>query len=345
MGASIGDVAKKAGVSISTVSYVLNNGPRNVRPELTDRVLQAVRDLDYRPSRIARSMVTRRSGAIGVIHAPINYDVSGATFVQTVLNGIAAESQRLRHDLLIYTNALTDPPDRALADVDDGRADAVIVIAPGRSDRLIDLLAERSFPMVIVAGLRRVGVPFMVSDNVNGIEQGFAHVLSLGHVRIGHIYGDLDFEDGRERYETYLRLVKEHGLPFDRRWVQGGHFSSAKTKDWAMKILTSPNRPTAILAGNDEMARSVLSAAKELNLSVPADLSVVGFDNTVLAKLVDPPLTTVAQPLESIGAAAVRNLDLILSGASAPDLQRFATSLVERATTSRPKEDISHVTK
>ena len=99
MAISINDVAKKAGVARSTVSYVLNDGPGAVRPELRDRVLTAVRELHYRPSRVARSMVTRRTGTIGVIHAPIRYDLFGATFVQGVLNGVARHAQMLRQDI------------------------------------------------------------------------------------------------------------------------------------------------------------------------------------------------------------------------------------------------------
>jgi DNA-binding LacI/PurR family transcriptional regulator len=335
MAVSIGDVAKRAGVSISTVSYVLNDGPRRVRPELTQKVLAAVQDLDYRPSRIARSMVTRRSGAIGIIHAPIHYDPAGGTFVQTVLNGIAAEAQRLRHDLLLYTNALIDKPERALADVDDGRADGLIVIAPGRPDQLIDMLAERSRPMVIIAGCRRPNVPYILGDNIAGMEAAFDHLLKLGHRKIGHIHGGIDFQDGQERYETYQRLIKEHGLPFEKKWLVGGQFSGPKTKEWAIRMLSASHRPTAILAGNDQMAVDVALGARELGLCVPHDLSIVGFDDILPAQLMHPPLTTVAQPLEAFGAAAVRNIDLILSGQSAPDLLRFPTTLVVRESTAK----------
>lgn len=331
MAVSIGDVAKRADVSISTVSYVLNGGPRRVRPELQRKVLQAVRELDYRPSRIARSLVTRRSGALGVIHAPVHYDQRGGTFVQGVLNGIAAEAQRLRHDLLLYTNALLDPPERALNDVVDGRADGLIVVSPDRDDELIDLLAERSIPMAIVTGVARPKCPYLSSDNRVGMEEALDHLVELGHRRIGFIYGSLSFLDGKARHDAFLEGMKSRGLEIKPEWMQGGQFAPNVGYDAARCVLTSALPPTALLVGNDEMAISVIRAAGELGLRVPDDLSVVGFDGTILAQLSDPPLTTVSQPLESLGATAVRTIDSALSGQECPHLIQFPTALVIRA--------------
>lgn len=341
MSSSIGDVAKRARVSMSTVSYVINGGPRNVRAELSNRVLAAIKELDYRPSRIARTMVTGRSGAVGVIHAPIRYDIHGATFVQAVLNGIAAEAQRLRHDLLLYTNALTDDPERALADVDDGRSDGLIVISPDQNDSLIDLLAKRSPKMVIVTGCQRAGVPYLVSDNESGITQAFTHLYELGHRKIGHVYGQLTFADGKERYDAFLKLVATYETQLEKHWLIGGRFEGSKSYQYAQRMLKLPKRPTAVIAANDNIASGIIQCAKDMGLKIPEDLSVIGFDDTMLAQMIEPPLTTVAQSLESFGTTAVRYLDQLLKGESVPTLSRFPTSLTVRRTTSSPKEDIS----
>ncbi len=341
MAVSIGDVAKRANVSLSTVSYVINGGPRNVRAELSDRVLEAIKDLDFRPNRIARTMVTGRSGAYGVIHAPIRYDSRGASFVQAILNGIAVEAQTLRHDLLIYTNALTDDPDQALTDVDDGRSDGLIVIAPDIDDTLIDLLASRSRRMILVAGCQRKNVPYLGSDNESGIGLAFSHLYELGHRKIANVYGQLSFLDGRERQEAFLKMVANYETTLEKHWMVGGTFDRKKGYEYAAKILRPPNRPTAIIAANDLLAAGVIDCAVDLGINVPSDLSVIGFDNTILAQLIEPALTTVSQELATIGTTAVRYLDQLIKGESVPTMTRFPTSLKVRRTTSCPKEDIS----
>jgi DNA-binding LacI/PurR family transcriptional regulator len=339
MAVSITDVARKAGVSLSTVSYVLNGGPRNVTDELRERVLTIVRELDYRPSQIARSMVTGRTGAIGVIHAPIKYDVFGGTFVQVMMSGIMAEAQRLRHDLLIYANALTDDPKHAILDVDDGRADGWIVIASGRSDPLVDMLVETKKPLIIVTGTWRPEVSYVGGDNSNGVALQFKHLYDLGHRKIGEIYGNLDRTDAVERRNAFRRALKNHNLPFEKKWSVCGNFEPDKAFVAAQKLLSQHELPTALIVANDAMAIAAIDAAKSVGISVPNQLSVIGLDGLVTGLLSDPPLSTVVQPLPEMGAAAVRGLDSLIRGEKVVSSTRFPMKLVVRASTSSPKED------
>lgn len=333
MGASIDDVARLANVSTSTVSYVLNNGPRKVGPKLTARVWAAVRELDYRPSRIARSMVTGRSGVLGVIHTPYTYEANGSSYVNKVMNGIALGAQQHRYDVLLYTNALTDQVETALSDLLDGRSDGLVAIAPGRHHEIISQLTARKVPLVSISGYGHKGVPFHICDNEHGVEQAVRHLAELGHRKIGTLYGDLSSHDGRERYKAFNQITERLHLQGENAWKAGGQFSSDRTQDWVRKMLSLADRPTAIFAANDDMAVAAMETAQAMGLRVPEDLSVVGFDDTLLARLCNPPLTTVNQPLESMGTSAVRNLLHLLKGESVPTLMRFPTTLVVRGST------------
>ena len=314
-------------------------------PELTARVRAAMEALDYRPSRIARSMVTGRTGTLGVLHAPMSYDIWGRTFVQAVVNGIAAEAQLLRQDILIYTNALTDEPVRALADVDDARVSGLVVIAPSDDHHLVDMLAERKFPMVIICGVPREGVPFLHCDSSEGMKQAFTHLVSLGHRRIGCISGNKSHKSAADRLRLYHNYMADFGLSVDPHWVVDGNFDPDRAYVGARAILSSRNRPTAILVSNDQMAARVIDCANDFGLSVPDHLSVIGFDDTVIAQTLHPQLTTISQPLDTLGAAAVHVLKGKVDGKPVPSISSFSTSLIIRNSTTRPMEDIQCIVK
>ena len=219
--------------------------------------------------------------------------------------------------------------------------DGVVAIAPDKDAQLIDLLAARSFPMAVVSGSPRASAPFLACDNESGIAQALDHLVGLGHRRIGMVHGELSFHDGAARYRTFQAYLKDKGLLARRDWLTGGHFTPAAGYDAGKRMLSSSDRPTAILAGNDEIARSLVQAAQELGLSVPSDVSVVGFDDTLLARLSSPALTTVSQPLEGLGGAAVRAVEAILQKQPTPSISTFPTTLIVRASTGSPKKDLS----
>ncbi len=304
-----------------------------MRPELAERVMAVVREMDYRPSRIARSLVTRQSGVLGVIHAPVQYRYLGDTFIQSVVNGVNVEAQRHRLDLLLYTNALNDEPDRALSDVLDGRSDGLVVIAPGPHDRLIERLGARSVPMVSVAAYNWPGIPHLIGDNSGGTQAAVQHLISLGHRKIGCITGTLESDDGRERLDAFRLVCEDAGLEVDPLWIQRSNFQGPHARGCASRILSLKNRPTAIVVANDDMATATIEVAREMGLRVPHDLSVVGYDDTVQAQLCDPPITSIHQPLQTMGEYAVRHLIGLLKGEAVPTLLRFPTSLVVRAST------------
>lgn len=339
MGASIKDIAKKVGVSISTVSYALNDGPKPVGKALKSRILEAARELDYRPSRIAKSMVTGKSDIVGVIHCNIDVDMMRWTFIQEVLNGIINEAQSAHRDVLIYTHSKRLEPSEVLGLLLDGRADGLIFLAPENADDIIDLVDQRRFPYVVVSGAPRTATSHLICDNRAGVWLAMNHLVELGHRKIGHLAGRSTMIDGLERKKAYVEFLEEKGLPIRPQWIGNGEFEPTEGYIAARKMLRSSQRPTAIFSANDRMAEGALHCARDLGLRVPEDLSIVGFDDSIEARLAHPQLTTVSQALDAMGSAAMRALVGRMAGDQTHGVVRFPATLIVRDSTSRPKED------
>jgi len=339
MGSSIKDVAKKAGVSISTVSYALNGGPKPVADSLKERIIRVAQELDYRPSRIAKTLATGKSGVVGVIHTRIDFDMLQSGFMQGVLNGIAPEAQDCEHDVLLYTHSRKLDGEEVLSLLLDRRADGLLFLAPENADEIIDLIDQRQFPYVVISGEPRAIGSHILADNYQGVRDAMQHLFDLGHRAIGHITGRQTMVDGVERRAAYLEFMEERGLSVRDEWVQSGEFYALGSYAAARRMLASHRRTTAIFAANDESAFAAVQCARDMGLRVPLDLSVVGFDDTVKALICEPRLTSVRQPLDQMGAVAMRTLARIIDVGQTPSVVRFPTRLVIRESTTRPTED------
>jgi LacI family transcriptional regulator len=342
------DVARRAGVSVATVSYVLNGGPRGVSDEKRERVLRAVAELRYRPNAIARSLRARRTNILGLVLP----DSANPYFAQL---GRAIEDAAAEHGYQMVVSNAADDPAREAAQIEallrlqvDG---LVWVPADLRGEQLA--VAESAVPLPPsiptvqvdreLAGPRGRPVCDVVeADNTSGGRLAAEHLLSLGHARIACIAGPPNHQHARQRLDGARAALAERGIDFLE--VRHGDFSYGSGAAVAAKWcgLTPVRRPTALLCINDAMALGALSAAADVGVRVPVDLSVTGYDDVPQARYAVPPLTTVAQPVQKLAATALATLleRIARAGEALHDRQPqrhvFPVRLVVRRSTARP---------
>jgi DNA-binding LacI/PurR family transcriptional regulator len=335
MAATIKDIARKLNISISTVSYALNGGPRPVPEEVRERVLATARELDYRPNSIARSMATGRTATLAVVPPRMTSHLLASPYTLTVLSSIVDAAGELLHDILLHTAPANSDPDTLASTIMGGKADGVILIAPPVGSPVAAHLAARDFPCVVLNADGPEGVVRILTDNHAATEQALKHLMELGHRRIGHVAGPQDLQDGVERRAAFLALIAQYGLPCQENWIVPGQFHYEHGRNAARQLLMQPGHPTAILAGNDESGIGVIDAARELGIRVPEELSVVAYDVLPSATLQMRRVTAVRQPIQEMAEHATRLLvDWVREG-KRPDPSRriFATELVDLGST------------
>ncbi|KQV94518.1 MULTISPECIES: LacI family DNA-binding transcriptional regulator [unclassified Roseateles] len=303
---TIVDVAREAGVSIKTVSRVLNHEP-GVHESTRDQVLKVVEALRYRPKQSARSLAGGRSFLIGLLY----YDPS-AIFVGSVQQGATVRCRELGYHLVVESLHNDAPDLRQQIDrmVMALRPDGMILTPPlCDNPEVLAALRENGTPCVLMSPERDLrGVPSVRMDDVHAAEEITNLLLSLGHQRIAFIKGPPDQSASAARYQGFVNALRAHGLEPDPELIQPGAFTFESGRDAAHQLLSRRQRPTAVFASNDDMALGVLAAAQRLGLPVPNDLSVAGFDDSPTAALVWPPLTTVRQPVAEMARTAVEML-------------------------------------
>lgn len=332
---SIDDVAKATGVSTATVSRALRGLP-NVSSGTRDLVVAAAEQLGYVASSSASGLATGRTLAMGVVVPSVS-----RWFYTTVLEGIDAELRAVGYDLILF-NLGVRGGDRERVfhrTILRKRTDAVIALCLDFTDDERAQLASTGHPTLVVGGpvkgLRHIGV-----DELGVARDATHHLVELGHRRIGHIGGDDEEGLNRQvpirRRRGYLEVLAAEGLESRPGWIGDGKFSIAQAREVARRMLAAPDRPTAIFAASDEMAIGAILAAGDLGLSVPADLSVIGIDDHVLAPAFG--LTTIGQDAAGQGRLAARMLLDELAGQPArAGSVRAKHELIERATTAPPR--------
>lgn len=292
---TIMDVARLAEVSMKTVSRVINKEP-NVRDELRDRVTQAAAMLGYRPNLSARSLAGMRSFLIGYL-----FGDPGGDYTHRVEVSLLNRCREAGYHLLVeqIDAAAEDVTERTAALVTQLRLDGVILTAPITDHRdVLRVLDSANVPYVRIApDLDSDRSPQVRIDDFRAARELTEHLIGLGHRDIGFIKGDPGHAAGRLRLEGFRSGMRAHALTVREEWIEQGLFSYASGVDCARRLLRNDQRPSAIMASNDDMAAGVIAVAHALNIAVPEQLSVVGFDDAPIAQVVWPPLTTVRQPI------------------------------------------------
>ena len=303
---TITDVAQRAGVSMKTVSRVLNDEP-NVQPQMRERVMAAVAELDYKPNVYARSLARSRSCLLGLV-----YFASSAAFVGGVQRGATTRCRELGYHLVV------EPLEDDARDVEQQlrhlmaalRPDGLILVPPvGDNAAVLKILADARMPCVLISpGDPPAGCAHVSMDDTRAAREMTEYLLRLGHRRIGFIEGPPSQVAAPRRRAGHLAALQAAGLPVDETLIVPGDFRFRSGLEGCDRLLDLPLRPTALFASNDDMAMGAVVAAQRRGLNVPADLSVAGFDDSPLASLVWPQLTTVRQPVAEMGVAAVDRL-------------------------------------
>ncbi|MCP2164184.1 LacI family DNA-binding transcriptional regulator [Goodfellowiella coeruleoviolacea] len=332
MSVTIRDVAHKANVSVSTVSRALS-APNLVRQQTRDRVIAAADELGYRPNTAARSLITGKTGILGIVVTDL-----GNPFYTGILKGVQARARQDAYSVLFADGEEDPATEESLVRTMAKQVDGLVVCAPTMSDQQLRDLAELT-PMVLVN--RHVPeIPAVLMDSAGGMRQVVDHLAALGHERIAYLGGPRGAWSDQERRAGLLAAAERQHIgvaefgPFPPRFdggIQGADLALAA-------------EVTAIVAYNDLMAFGTLSRLRSRGVRVPTDVSVVGFDDLVFSATSAPPLTTVAMPTEAAGRAAVHLLlaRLAESGAGAPaTAQRLDTYLIVRFTTSPPGAPVS----
>jgi LacI family transcriptional regulator len=310
---TIQDVAKEAGVSVSTVSRVLN-GKDDVALETIEKVQGVVRDLSYTSSLAARGMRSRRTNVIGLIMP----DVSSPYCVE-VMRGVNRTIAQSDYDLIVYTTGDirkygTAEGERHYVTLLNGNiADGVIVVTPAATE------FSTNAPIVAIdPNNESPECPGIIANNQEGALQAMSYLAGLGHRRIGFITGRLDLVSACQRLQGYKDGLAAAGIPFQAELVQTGDYTTEAAICSTRALLALQDPPTAIFASNDMSAAGVYQAAKAENIYIPDDLSVIGFDNLPESGNLNPPLTTIDQFVSEMGNIATQMVIKLVNGEALP---------------------------
>ena len=327
---TIRQIARLAGTSRSSVSRVLNDHP-NVSPEVRRHVQEVIAETGYQPDPIARSLSNRRSYIIGLVVPLAVHSLFDDPFFPRLIQGISQGCNARDYTFSLFL--FHSPEDErefyrriSLRQLLDG----VVVTATRTGDALIPRLLQGQVPLVVQGRHEDPRVDYVDADNVTGAMTAVSHLLRLGHRRIATVAGPSDSTAAQDRMQGYLDALQDRGRLVDDALIVRGDFTQSSGHEAMQRLL--PHQPDAVFVASDTMAMGALQAIRGAGLTVPDDIALVGFDDLPQATMVDPPLTTVRQPIQRMGMLAVEMLiDGLENGAGAPRRVVLPTELVIRA--------------
>ena len=325
--ANLRDVAKRSGVSVATVSHVLNNRNQNMSAKTRQRVLDAIRELGYRPGTVPVTGAARRAQAIGVfvwLSVWETEPLRGNVYAVNVLDGIIARTLPYHWNVTLINVTAWEDARGQIRQFADGRCDGFILIAPPQGMEITDALAERGYPFVLInAGSGDNRVSSVDVNNVAAGREVTKHMIDRGHHRVAFLLGEETYDNTCERLEGYRQAFRDSGLAVPEDLIL--HHGSYEIGSCAARLermleraaeMPESERPTAVVCGNDAMAVESRRFLVSRGLRVPEDISLAGFDDSAFATQMDPPLTTVYQPLQQLG---IRSADILLKQIEALD--------------------------
>lgn len=327
------EVARRAGVSRTTVSFVLNGVQTGkVSEETRARVLQAARELRYVPDAAARTLVSGKTGTLGLVVSRADH-ISVDAFIPQALQGLARICMQQGYRLIIETAEDGEAAYNYESLVGAKRIDGLVVLNPDPGDDRLRTLIDRDYPVVLIGAYPHPEVAAVSVDSASAMDRATTHLIGLGHERIGFIHyrtvGSLA-EGGR--FGGYRAALERAGLPLEERWVRSGDYSADSGYTAMMSILEEAYQPTAIVAGNDTIALGAIAAIAESGKRVPDDIALVGFDDIPQARYMNPPLTTVRVPAYEMAEACGQMILQLLAEGTVPEPKRvFQAELVVRS--------------
>ena len=329
---TIQDVAKAAGVSVSTVSRVLN-GKVDVAIETQDRIQAVISELGYTSNLAARSMRSRRKNLIGLVVPDIGFPYS-----IEIMKGVNRAIAESKFDLLVYTTGDVQKNGTAIHEqhyvslLNGSMTDGMLIVASAAAEFITEAAIVAVDPHII-----NPNYPSVQGMNYEGALEVMNYLIGLGHRRIGFISGRPEIGSGQQRLKGYQDALQNAGIEIDPSLIANGDFTQKSGHRCTRQLLSLEHPPTAIFAANDQSAMGVFEAASEMGVQIPSDLSVVGFDNIYEAHFMG--LTTMDQNLAEMGFVAAEMLVKLINGEKLePEIYKMQTRLVERTSCQQPRQ-------
>lgn len=337
---TIKDVAKKAGVSTSTVSRVVGNyGYVSNSTKL--KVEKVIEELDYKPNALARSMITKSTKTIGIVVTDITNP-----FFASVIRSIEDVLWESGYAILLANTDENVERERAVVSaIIERQVDGLILVpSENKLKPHLEILNKRDIPVVLVDRMVE-GLPadVVMVDNENGAYTAVNHLISMGHKKIGMIIDDLNISTNSERLLGYKKALHSAGLPFDASLIKSCKFTSKSAFDLASQMLSQDDRPSGLFCANNFMTLGTLQAIVQAKVKVPEEISIVGFDDIYWFSTGSQQVSTVAQPVKDLGVEAANRLVNRLRGDKSSALEiRLKTTFIDRGSCGKPKVDQNH---
>ncbi|MFV9511589.1 LacI family DNA-binding transcriptional regulator [Tepidibacillus sp. LV47] len=320
MSVTIKDVAKLANVAPSTVSRVIADSPR-ISQKTKERVREAMKQLGYHPNLIARSLASQSTRAIGLV-MPSSTDIFFQNpFFPSVLRGISEGAHQKHYALYMTTGRTEEEIFHGIVQMVQGsRVDGAILLYSKIEDKILDYLKENQFPFVIIGKphIDQEEITHVDNDNVKAAKEGTKYLLSLGHERIGFIGGNPNLMVTIERMQGYKRALEEAGLTVKQEYIFHEQFLIEGGQVAVEKLMSLKEPPTALLVADDLMSLGVINKLDTMGIEVPNDISIVSFNNVLLAQVSNPPLTSIDINIFDLGFEAAKNLILKIENPKEP---------------------------
>ncbi|KZZ85103.1 LacI family DNA-binding transcriptional regulator [Bacillus sp. SJS] len=323
---TIKDVARDSGVSVATVSRIVNGLP-GYSPETRKKVMKVIEDLGYKPNAVARNLVSRKTSTIGVLLPQLS-----SHFAAKLLQGIEDEAHNRRYSVVVCN---TDSNGKRTQDylelLREKQVEGILFASELLTDEYAETLQGFGIPAAVIATTSHVpSIPFIKVDDEAASYSAVQFLIENGHQRIGMISGTKhDPISGIPRIKGLKKAFSENGIPFEEELIEYGDFGFRSGYEAMERLYRSNPELTAVFAASDEMALGILSFCYEKGMKVPDDLSVIGYDDTDIATMSIPPLTTVHQPIQEMGTDAVRMLMKMIDG-NQPESRFMAYRITER---------------
>lgn len=307
---TIYDVAKEAGVSIATVSKVINHKGK-ISEETRNAIFRIIERLDYQPSVIASALTGKKTFTLGLL-VP---DIANPFFAE-IARAIEDQAHQLGYSLVMCsTENNDDKVERYISLLLQKSVDGIIIATGIEKKEILEDLLAKKIPVALIAReMPLVAVDTVVVDDFVGGCMAADHLIQLGHQEIGILSESPKVNSSRERVRGFRQTMSDAGLNLDEQWLKICDYKVEDGKNKALELLLGAVRPTAIFACNDMLAVGALQAAKNACIDVPSELSIVSFDNTILASVTNPLLTTIAQPIEQMGKLTVDLIVEVIEG-------------------------------
>lgn len=327
---SIENVARLAGVSITTVSRVINKFP-SVKEKNRKKVLDAIKELKFQPSVFAQRLASGKSNVVALV-IPRYEGIFYSFYALELIRGIGTLCEALKLDLLLHLTDSRTPLNLK------GVGGIIFADIIGNRHQLEDALNSGIPSIVINNRIEDLDVSYVAVDNVGGAESALNYLVSLGHKKIAHIAGDLVTQAALERFQGYKRALKKNKIEFNQDYVFKTDYSRGQARLAAEKLIKMDEPPTAVFVASDAMALEVMNVAKEMGKRLPRDLSIVGFDDNPSGLYGPVALTTVRQPLIKMAEESVKKLNLLMDAKKKPEREKIIlpTELVIRESCQSP---------